>query len=276
MVGILCINYQSDGLVQSFSAEVRETFGDQARVVCADCSPKQPSAALQREAAAHDGFDYVPTGGNVGYFGGAARALDVLRTDGLPDWVVVSNTDISFPDPDLFEKLARRHRGGPYDVIAPALWSSHTGANQNPHLPERPSRRRLQNQLALTSSYVAANAYHALAYAKGRVRGLRRSAPAGSGPPRPIYAPHGAFIVFRRSYFEGGGDLAYGGFLYGEEVFIGETARRLGLRVGYDPALVVQHDEHATTKTGLRIFRSRQSLAVVHESYRHLLDTYYS
>lgn len=43
---------------------------------------------------------------------------------------------------------------------------------------------------------------------------------------KSIYAPFGAFIVFHRQYFESGGHLSYGSFLFGEEIFITETARR--------------------------------------------------
>jgi GT2 family glycosyltransferase len=61
-----------------------------------------------------------------------------------------------------------------------------------------------------------------------------------------IYAPQGAFIAFHRSYFERGGTLDHGAFLFGEEIFVAETARRLGMTVMYDPALVIEHTERST------------------------------
>ena len=65
--------------------------------------------------------------------------------------------------------------------------------------------------------------------------------------PHEIYAPHGCFIIFHRSYFDAGGSLDHGAFLFGEEVFVAETARRLGVKVSHDPRLGVIHHEHMTT-----------------------------
>src|SRR5262249_2176510 len=65
--------------------------------------------------------------------------------------------------------------------------------------------------------------------------------------PVPIYAPHGSFIAFRRTYFERGGSLNHPVFLFGEEIFVAETARRLGLTISYDRRLEVIHREHKST-----------------------------
>ena len=63
----------------------------------------------------------------------------------------------------------------------------------------------------------------------------------------PIYAAHGSLFVFHRSYFDMGGDLSHGTFLFGEEIFVAETILRLGLTILYDPRFCVVHKEHLTT-----------------------------
>jgi len=65
--------------------------------------------------------------------------------------------------------------------------------------------------------------------------------------PTEIYAPHGSFIIFSREYFERGGSLKPGAFLYAEELFVAETCRRLGLKAVYWPVIQVAHDEHVST-----------------------------
>ena len=65
--------------------------------------------------------------------------------------------------------------------------------------------------------------------------------------PRKIYAPHGACMIFHRRYFECGGALQYGAFLFGEEVAIAERVKRLGGTVVYEPDFRIIHNEHATT-----------------------------
>jgi hypothetical protein len=66
--------------------------------------------------------------------------------------------------------------------------------------------------------------------------------------PERIYAPHGSFLLFHRSYFEAGGTLRYGTFLFGEEIFVAETARQLGLAIVHDPRLVVEHEQSTPSK----------------------------
>jgi GT2 family glycosyltransferase len=66
--------------------------------------------------------------------------------------------------------------------------------------------------------------------------------------PRDIYAAFGACIIFHKTYFDRGGDLAFGSFLYYEEIYVAEKARQLGLRTHFEPRLRLLHNEHSTTK----------------------------
>jgi GT2 family glycosyltransferase len=63
----------------------------------------------------------------------------------------------------------------------------------------------------------------------------------------PIYAAHGAFLIFSRAYFEGGGYIDDGFFLYAEEFAVAEICRRLGLSVVHDPELRVIHSAHQSS-----------------------------
>lgn len=277
---VLCVNYNTDAVVLRFADAVASLDeADQIHVACADCSPEQPSQVLQERAEMDPRFSYVPLGENAGYFGGAAGALAAFEAVGgqIPEWVVVSNTDISFPAPDLFRQLQTRHADGKFDVVAPAITSTQTGAAQNPHMVSRPPVARMRFLRDLAKRFVLANAYQVLARARARLRGARRVKDLRSGAaPYRIYAPHGAFIAFRRTYFEQGGQLDYPGFLFGEEVYVAETARELGLRVGYDPALCVQHDEHVATRSSRWPFQSRERLRLVLASRDFLYKTYFA
>jgi len=90
--------------------------------------------------------------------------------------------------------------------------------------------------------------YESLSWVKHRALELlsRKPPAAVAAPPEKIYAPHGSFIALHRSYFERGGSLEYGAFLFGEEIFIAETARRLGLTVLYEPSVRIEHTERST------------------------------
>ena len=76
---------------------------------------------------------------NRGYFGGAKWALEkAVGTGSLPDWVIISNNDITFQDKQFFTKLFRRDPQA-LGVLAPAIVSRLTGIDSNPFLRKRPT-----------------------------------------------------------------------------------------------------------------------------------------
>ncbi|MEK7765553.1 MAG: hypothetical protein AAB368_04885, partial [bacterium] len=199
-----------------------------------------------------------------------------------PEWVIVSNADIAFPDAAFFDELIRSHAVAPSAVIAPAILSDRTGADQNPGMAERPSGRRMRFLRAAFSTYPTCLAYHLASYVKVRLlaawnplraslRGLRARASAPSAP-YAIYAPHGAFMIFHRSYFDRGGTFDHGAFLFGEEIFIAETCRRLGLAVVHDPRLRVRHRDHVSTG----MFPSRKVARFEREANAYLVGEFFS
>jgi len=70
-----------------------------------------------------------------------------------------------------------------------------------------------------------------------------------------IFSPHGAFIILNKSYFDKGGYIDTGYFLYGEESSLSAQANILGLSVGFVPDLLIQHWENIST--GKRFTRSK-------------------
>ncbi|GAB5045786.1 glycosyltransferase family 2 protein [Thermodesulfovibrio sp. TK110] len=193
---------------------------------------------------------------NLGYFGGANWALqEYLQTAPLPEWIIISNTDIRFEDKDFFLKLKNYYTNkiDNIGIIAPDIeLKSREGLpssykHQNPHMEYPPKRWKL-NFLKLISKsyifYIVFQIFSSLRYMilnKFFVRKLPNH-------PISIYAPFGAFIIFHKNYFEKGGNLNFKNFLFGEEIFVAETAKRLGLKIIYDPRLKVYHYEHGALK----------------------------
>ncbi len=88
----------------------------------------------------------------------------------------------------------------------------------------------------------------------------------------PIYAVHGSFIAIKKDYFEKGGSLRYGSFLYGEEIFLAEETRRIGLKTGVLSSICVMHNEHITTGK----IKGKRHMHYLNESLRFLQKTYFS
>jgi len=122
------------------------------------------------------------------------------------------------------------------------------------------------------SSYPSDVVYQSLHWLKQQTaRGRPLGLPSESGEVEPIYAAHGSFLAFHRSYFERGGTLGHGAFLFGEEIFVAETARRLGLAVLFEPRVIVEHAEHSSMGPLWR----RETSDRRREASRYLANTFF-
>jgi len=216
-------------------------------IVVADNSPSGSDLdALRIALAEHKEVRFLRMPSNLGYLGAAQIALNTYWKDRFPDWVIVSNPDIRLPQRDFLERIATATTSSA--VIAPRIISTRTGLDQNPFHRARPSKFRMQLNRAIPRVPVLFQMMEWQCAIKNKVRSrLRRSEPASATDPEAIYAPHGAFLIFSRKYFERGGSLNVGAFLFAEEKFVAETCRMLGLGVFYDPSFEIHHDEHVAT-----------------------------
>jgi GT2 family glycosyltransferase len=128
----------------------------------------------------------------------------------------------------------------------------------------------------VSRSYPTVSAYNLFSLIKTELlrmsAGLQKPRPAATtSHPVAIYAPHGSFLIFNWSYFSTGGTLDHPTFLFGEEIFVAEAARRLKLRVVHDPRLVVFHEEHATTG----IFPRAAMARYLRESSAYMADQFF-
>jgi GT2 family glycosyltransferase len=218
-------------------------------VVVADNGPSKSDLAELRELYRDNPivrFETMPT--NLGYFGAAHLALNTVWKERLPDWIIVSNADIRLTQPGFFSQI-RDCPTGVGSVIAPRIVSARTGLDQNPFHRKRPSALRMNLVRIIPRVPLLFWMLETQCSVKRAIRSWlqgKHAQPATDSAS--IYAPHGAFIIFSREYFERGGSLNVGAFLYAEEIFVAETCRRLGLNVTYLPSIEVLHDEHVSTK----------------------------
>lgn len=185
---------------------------------------------------------------NLGYFGAAHFAFCQYRAERpCPEWTIVANTDIVFDGDDFIQRLVTGHALCQHAVVAPRVLSLRDGRDQNPFSSTRPSKIRVYVQALVVQVAVGHWLHDRLSVLIRTVRRLCRRTRTTMGGLKEIYAAHGAFLVLHRSFFENGGTLDHGTFLYGEEISIAEQVRERNLRMCYDRTLAVYHAEHQTT-----------------------------
>ncbi len=254
---IICINYFNDQETVDFVNKLLLQEGDinlEIIVVDNSISINKNESIRKQIDRSNSVATYIPEK-NLGYFGGAFWAYNrYLKEKSIPDWVIVCNTDIDIEDKNFFDKMALYNMMKNLGVIAPSIISTKTGLYQNPFLLKRPSILQMYSYNKFLEHYYTAVIYILIGIIKKKFKGFLNKLKSKLKSKKKIYsdvidiyAPHGSFIIFNRRYFENGGTLQHGVFLFGEEIFVAETVCKIGLKVMYIPTLCIIHNEHSTT-----------------------------
>jgi GT2 family glycosyltransferase len=249
-------------------------------VVENSCEERQ-LVRLRRTVAQFSNVELLQSSRNRGYFGAARFGLESYLAEAheLPDWVIVCNHDVVIEDRDFFTKLLG-HDPNTVGVIAPRIQTRETCLDQNPFMKRRPGRFRWWTYRFAKSAYGVAVVWDWMGRVKKVVKSFgtahdRASGGASAEKSKRIYAAHGSFFIFSRSYFERGGYLDENLFLYGEEISVAEICRSLNLPILYEPSLRVLHNEHRSTGRVIsRTSYERERNALRYVTSRYLSGTH--
>jgi GT2 family glycosyltransferase len=263
-VGIVLVHYHNGPEVARFLQNVRKAAmpeGGRRHVVIVDNGGDARAAGLVNR----ENVLLVRPTRNLGYANGCSWGIKVFRQhfEVEPTWWMVTNSDLQV-SPAFFQRLLRTSWPETVGVLAPDVREEAWPCN--PFLLTRPSVAQLRWWLYVLSTPGAATMYRYLSLVKRRIG--RPSAPPVH--PRSIYAPHGSLMVMHRRFFEQGGRLGYGGFLYGEELHVAEQARTCDLTVWWSPLLQACHYTGGVTgslSAARRRKWMRESLEFVYRTY---------
>ncbi len=279
---LVAVNYNTDDHALRLVASLSKYSSSELAVVLVDNSDRTDSFVFFADVKARNpDVECVKAPGNLGYFGGARLGYEYyLSGREHPEWVLIANVDLHFEDEGFFGALRELDDIPLLGVVAPCIWSKRWKLDINPKIISRPSRRKMKFYSSIFANAWLHNAYELLSYPKRIAKrvlrkcmstGGKRNSRGAAGISR-IYAPHGSCFVLNRRFFLQGGTLEYPVFLFGEEIFVAETARHLGLEVVHYPACKVLDEEHASTG----ILRSRRIVRLVSESNEYLLHKYFT
>jgi N-acetylglucosaminyl-diphospho-decaprenol L-rhamnosyltransferase len=248
-LGVVTVTYSPGETLERFLDSLAKATTRPVSVVLADneSTDGAPQAAAQRA-----GVRFVPTGGNLGYGGGANKGVAALPPE--IGWVVVANPDIEW-GPDsldvLLDAATRWPRGGAFGPLI----HEPTGAVY-PSARLLPSIGRGIGHATLGRIWPG-NPW-TRAYRQSDTTVVERTAGWLSG----------SCLLLRRAAFDDvrGFDERY--FMYFEDVDLGDRIGRAGWQNVYVPGAEVMHiGGHSTSRLAGKM------LAAHHESaYRYLAD----
>jgi GT2 family glycosyltransferase len=252
MILLLTVSYFGSSEVQALVDSLRAQDEEMWRCVIIDNSQDADELMTLRTIAETDERVTVRTApDNLGYLGAARWYAQNESLEGA-DWVAVTNTDLVLTSTTGLSALAAWSDSS-VGAVAPRIISSWTGKDQNPYMADKPSRTVALRRRAMLANVALAQGAVFLSAVRQR---FARPAAASAQVAQDIYAPGGAIFFLSKHYFERGGTLDHELFLFGEEQFVAEECRRVGLRVVYVPDISIQHSE----RKNIGFIRSRRVL----------------
>lgn len=235
---LVCVNYNSykelDAYLKSISVAKSKCSEINVKVHVADNSTNYQNVdpnSYQNLSIQQEHF------ANIGYMGAAQTVINNINDISKYNFVIISNVDILM-DENFLLRLNSMLLSNDIGWIAPSIKSLLIKRDKNPSVFRRYPKWKL---VALKHTYnrFVLPIYEKIYY-NSKQQGVNYA-------EQDIYAGHGSFFLFTKSFINAYPKLDYPIFLYGEELYFAELNKKAGLRVRYIPSLVINDFEHIST-----------------------------
>lgn len=184
---------------------------------------------------------YKP-GKNLGYLNGLIYGYNQFALiHELPKWVVMSNTDIDFPNNDFFEKFLNKEYNENIWLIGPSIFSSENKSYDNPQYINRHTLSSLKRRIFIFKRPTLAYFYLKFANVKAKLR--KRQKPAS----QYSYSLHGCFFFVNKKFMDILKDKRYEPLMYSEEAYLAELVVMNNKKCYYDSQIEVIHTGSTVT-----------------------------
>lgn len=241
---ITCINYNTDDRLKSFVTSLynaKKKYNEviNVDVIIGDNSENVNDLSIYQDKSFR--VFHINNNKNCGYIGGVTSALKIANIDITSyDYFIISNVDLCVSE-DFFECLSSIENDSDLGWIAPSIISEKEKRDRNPKILERPSRRKMIYTSLMFKYPLIHKIYFDMIY-KRRIKALPTNNTRGT-----IYAGHGSFMIFTKSFIKRNTNFDFPSFLFGEEIYFAELNRLSDLKVVYNTSIKVYDFDHAST-----------------------------
>ena len=208
---------------------------------------------------------YKP-GENLGYLNGLIYGYNqyVIRHE-LPEWVVMSNTDIIFSNNEFFKDFYRDKYNENIWLVGPSIYSLENKSYDNPQYKNRHTLKSLEKRIFIFERPILAYYYLKIASVKAKLKKRKKEDSQYS------YSLHGCFFFLNKNFMEILKDKKYGPLMYSEEAYLAELVRINNKKCYYNSQIELVHT--GSTVTGkLEIHKRSQYFQ---ESLEYIREKFY-
>jgi len=201
-------------------------------------------------------------GKNLGYLPGCLYGIE--KSQGNYSWVMISNTDISFPQENYFE-IALAGISDEIWCIGPCIKLAKSGECQNPFLIKRPSKARINLWCLIYSCYSFFRVYFML-------HSMKKEKIVKDLCSQIVYAVHGSCFFLKKDCVSKIIGEKIKIFMYGEELLVAELVRECEKKCWVNLNAVVLHNENrVTSKIG-----SKKKQFWFNQSFSYLKERFFN
>lgn len=212
-----------------------------------------------------DIYVYNPNA-NLGYINGMIFGYrKYLDNHEEPKYIIMSNTDIIYPDASFLRTLLDKDYDEDVWCIGPSVFVPERGSFDNPVCETRRSKRDIQRIITILKTPLIGPLYIIASKIKGNY--VRRA----EEESHEVYEVHGCFFIITKDLGREFIRKPFGALLYSEEDYVAENVYKRRKKTLYDADLKVYHDEHSVT--GKLDYRKIANYII--ESERVILRDYY-
>lgn len=233
---IICVNYNTYSNLEDYLQSIDASSEQTKKLVLDVCVVDNTVENYKEITYTPQNFNLrvFPFYTNYGYFGGAIKCIEEIGENSMKeyDYVIISNVDVSLTS-SFFNDLGAIKQDN-YGWIAPKIIRKYDNSNENPFMPERPSKKKIQLLCFIykhPTIFKLMNWYSLMKHKKRPASAVEK--------PRIIYAGMGSIFILTKKFFEHNYPLRFPAFMYGEEIHIAELVRKSGLLTYYDPSVLV-------------------------------------
>lgn len=290
-LSFLILNYKNVGETIKCVESIQNTYVQNYSIVVVDNGSGDGSYEKMYELYGKtDGIYVIKSDKNIGFSAGNNLGYKFVREKLHPDFLIVTNNDVLFPQKDMDQKIQNIYEQTGFHVLGPDIYVRHNHEHQSPIMLTLPSKADIERELHMYKYYLQ-NPQKWVS--RRKIQNLKNRVCQSNELIKKIYCKikkkepidytvrhlnccvQGACIIVSKKFIDVEEKMfTPEPFLYCEELFLYKRCINKGYKIVYEPKIQVWHEDSSTMKriNSGEIEKAKFTLKYHVESRRMLLD----